>query len=276
MYSIFCIFFCSLFTVVPLNRRAHVAEQWAVRFLSRMTYSPSQSPTLLHTMADDRNNTQCCCVLAAFPARVLTTPVRWGHRRRRLTRLMDKWKSRVGMRGVFFMTARARGVFGSMIKIKYDDYGGDYWRMRVLEVLSHVWVLVDTSRRVELQRSRLFIGRAAETPLTTHHCSWKVGNAATTHAHDRCARARTHTDTTVHLLHHYHHHPPPTDPILWPVTPPSALAITASTSLHHGCSSLLLCGAVMFSFRVYVPVYAAVVSVVSVLARTDYYYYYYY
>jgi len=46
---------------------------------------------------------------------------------------MDKWKSRVGMRGVFFVMVRARGVFGSMIKIKYDDYGGYYRRMRVLE-----------------------------------------------------------------------------------------------------------------------------------------------
>jgi len=109
MYSTLCIFFCSLFTVVPLHRRAHVAEQRAVRFLSRVTYSPSQSPTLRHTMADDRNNTQSRCVLAAFPTRVPTTPVLRGHRRRRLTRLMDKWKSRVGMRGVFRDGARARG-----------------------------------------------------------------------------------------------------------------------------------------------------------------------
>lgn len=52
------------------------------------------------------------------------------------------------MRGVFFVKVRerARGVFGSMIKIKYDDYGGDCRRMRVLEGRSHVRVLVDTSR----------------------------------------------------------------------------------------------------------------------------------
>lgn len=84
-------------------------------------------------MANDRNNTQSHRVLVAFPTRVPTTPVLRGHRRRRLTRLMDKWKSRVGMRGVFFVMVRARGVFGSMIKIKYDDYGGYYRRMRVLE-----------------------------------------------------------------------------------------------------------------------------------------------
>lgn len=63
------------------------------------------------------------------------------------------------------------------------------------------------------------------------------------------------------------------------VTPPSTHAISAATSLQYGCSPRLLCGAVTtyvvtFSFRVDVPVYAVLSSVLCVLARTDYYYYY--
>lgn len=149
--------------------------------------------------------------------------------------------------------------------------------MRVLEVLSHVRVLVDTSRRVELQRSRLFIGRAAETPLTTHHCSWKVGSAATTHAHDRCARARTDTDTTTtsSIINIITLPPliPSCDRSHPPQLSPSPHRRHSATAVHRSCCVARLCS--LFSFRVYVPVYAVVVSVVCVLARTNFYYYYY-
>jgi len=41
----YCVFFLLIIPVAPLRRRAHVAEQRAVRFLSRVTYYPSHPPT---------------------------------------------------------------------------------------------------------------------------------------------------------------------------------------------------------------------------------------
>lgn len=118
---------------------------------------------------------------------------------------------------------------------------------------------------------------APRKPRSPHvDANKRLAALPTTHAHDRCARARTDPYTTTASIVGIIIIVAPTPSLLsfdrsYPTQP---LAITAATSLHYdyGCSSRSLCSAVMFSFRVYVPVYALLMNVVRVLARTDYYY----
>jgi len=92
--------------------------------------------------------------------------------------------------------ARARGVFGSTIKIKYNDYGDDRLRMRNLEGRFHVRVLVNTSRARRAPEKPVVHWPRRGNPAPRSRPLRKVGSAAIKHAHDRCARARTDTRGT--------------------------------------------------------------------------------
>lgn len=148
---------CIFFFPAPYSPLLHCAGartspyNRAVGFLSRVTYTPSPPPAPADVPQPTTVTTRRAAVSSPPPSPP-TAPVRRGHRRRRLTRLTDKRKSRVGggtvpagrhARCVFRdgERVRVRGVFGSMIKIKYNDYDGHCGRMRVLEGRTHVRVL---------------------------------------------------------------------------------------------------------------------------------------